>query len=646
MKKCAVPFVLLLMILPLFSGCSSAENGTRAIYIYMCGSNLETNIGAATKNIKEMLDAAIPENTTVVIETGGSKKWRNYDIASDRLSRYVVDNGKLVLAGTVDNANMGSSDTLSDFLQYCTAEYPADRKGVILWDHGGGPINGVCNDEQYGMDSLTLRELDEAFERIEEHFDFIGFDACLMATLDTAEMLSDYADYLIASEEIEASCGWDYTKLIQMYTSNVKTEDFGKAVCDSYIEKCKLHDKDKMATLSLFDLSQTKSVRTAFNSFANDMEESDKKQYGNFEVLTAVDNSTKLGGNSMAEGYSNLIDLYNFADSLRENNASSEKLCAALDDFIVYKVHGESRIDTGGVSLYYPIVYNGNDLYEYLSISGFDAYKSYLNELYMNIPDKTIAFTDKGSEAEDGSFQIALSEDSKKYVKSVDFCLIELCEDEETSEITKTRRLGFDDDIFKDWDNMKFHSNFRGIWLGMNGKLLNYSVVECNDKRIIFTAPVIVNEKKTNLRFSFIFDDRYDNGGYYSMIGLWDGIDENGTAGKEITPIKAGDKVTLISTQVNENDFSTSFAEGNTIIIGESGAIISEIPLSQKYYEYVYVVTDIFGNMFYSSTATFEMQYSYDELLQNPLSDGEYAAKIIEIRNDNAPQYNNVRKTD
>ncbi|MCR5235609.1 MAG: hypothetical protein K6E34_00220 [Lachnospiraceae bacterium] len=35
------------------------------------------------------------------------------------------------------------------------------------------------------------------------HFDFIGFDACLMATVETAYMLSPYADYMIASEEFE-----------------------------------------------------------------------------------------------------------------------------------------------------------------------------------------------------------------------------------------------------------------------------------------------------------------------------------------------------------------------------------------------------------------------------------------------------------
>ena len=42
-------------------------------------------------------------------------------------------------------------------------------------------------------------------------FDFIGFDACLMATAENALMLTKHADYLIASEETEPGVGWYYT---------------------------------------------------------------------------------------------------------------------------------------------------------------------------------------------------------------------------------------------------------------------------------------------------------------------------------------------------------------------------------------------------------------------------------------------------
>lgn len=611
----------------------------------MCGSNLETNSGAATKNIREMLGADIPENTTVVIETGGSKKWRNYEISSDKLSRYVIENGELVLKETAENANMGNSDILTDFLNYCTSEYPADRTGVIFWDHGGGSIKGVCFDENFSYDGLTLAELNKAFSSINKKFDFIGFDACMMATYDTATTLSQYTDYMIASEEIEPSGGWDYSSLLQSFTENVSTEDFGKAVCDSYIEKCKSNKKDSLATLSLLDLTKIKETDEAFESFAENMGLATNEKYGNVGILTAVDSSTKFGGNSAVEGYSNMIDLYNFADSLKGSNTSAESLCTSLDDLIAYKVNGEGRTAAGGVSIYYPSIYDANELYTYLSICKSEKYKSYLNELYTDIPNTTIEFIDKGSEAEDGSFQISLSPNSKKYVKSVDFYLLEFADNKENPEKIKVNGLGVDNDIFNDWNNMKFHSNFRGIWLGLDGKLLSYSEIDSNEDRIIFSAPVIVNGNETNLRFSFTWDESYEGGGYYSIIGLWNGIDENGIVDKEITPLKSGDKVTILTRQLNEEDYLLSLTKGETITIGENGGSISEIPLSQKNYQYVYAVTDIFGNVFYSSTAIFEMQYSYDELLKMPLSDGEYAAKISVISTDvdNTTAYGGIK---
>ena len=65
--------------------------------------------------------------------------------------------------------------------------------------------------------------------------------------------------------------------------------------------------------------------------------------------------------------------------------------------------------------------------------------------------------------------------------------------------------------------------------------------------------------------------------------------------------------------------------------IGDDGGVISEIPLDGKEYQYVFVATDIYGNTFTSDMTTFKMTVSYNELLNNPLSDGTFAAKITNI---------------
>ena len=43
-----------------------------------------------------------------------------------------------------------------------------------------------------------------------EKFSLIGFDACLMQSYAVVAALSPYANYHLASEELEPAHGWDY----------------------------------------------------------------------------------------------------------------------------------------------------------------------------------------------------------------------------------------------------------------------------------------------------------------------------------------------------------------------------------------------------------------------------------------------------
>lgn len=638
-------FITFLIICSVFCGCSTlSKNKEHTLLIYLCGSNLESDKGYATISLAEMCSADLPPNVKVVIQTGGTKYWKNSDISNTEIGRYEIKNHSLVKVDAQPLDSMGKKDTLLSFLSFAKEKYPCDSTSIVFWDHGGGSLNGVCFDENFGYDSLTLSEINQAFSEAgyDKKLDFVGFDACLMATLDTANAVSDYANYMIASQEIEPSGGWDYSALLESLSDNDNTENTGKKICDSYFEKCKSSQKGSLATLSVFDLSENNNVKSAFDKFSKGLSLNSNEKYGNFNLLTAIDNSIKFGGNSISEGYSNTIDLYSFAASLKNHIPDAVNLCSSLEKMIVYKTNGNDRKNAFGVSVYYPYVFEEDKLTEYLSDCDFSEYKNFLNELYTNIPDETIKFIDKGSEAEDGSFQISLSPDSKKYVKSVEFYLVEFQPDKNEEFNVRANGLGIDNDIFKDWDNMEFHSNFRGVWLALDGKMLSYSVIECNKERIIFSAPIIVNGKKTNLRFSFTDNE---NGGKYDIIGLWDGIDKNGMASKEITPLKEGDKVTILGRKIDVSNYALSFIERDTITIGKDSGVISELPLSQKFYQYAYAVTDIFNNTFYSNIAIFEMQYSYKDLLKNPLPNGKYAGKIIMIEPefDNKAVYNSMK---
>ena len=83
---------------------------------------------------------------------------------------------------------------------------------LVLWNHGGGPFG-------YGMDSIfggmfSLKDIRTALSQVyrpntsKPAFDIIGFDACLMSTLEVTNALDGFADYYCLSEESEPGDGW------------------------------------------------------------------------------------------------------------------------------------------------------------------------------------------------------------------------------------------------------------------------------------------------------------------------------------------------------------------------------------------------------------------------------------------------------
>ena len=92
------------------------KKGTWTIFVYMCGSDLETNYHAASTDIKEMISASESDKVNIVIETGGANAWNKPSIASDRIGRYIIKNNRLEEIENHPDANMGDGATLKSFL--------------------------------------------------------------------------------------------------------------------------------------------------------------------------------------------------------------------------------------------------------------------------------------------------------------------------------------------------------------------------------------------------------------------------------------------------------------------------------------------------------------------------------------------------
>ena len=231
-------------------------DATCSIFIYICGSNLESKYGLASENIDELLGADIPDSTTVIIETGGTSRWWSTEwIAEDTLQRYIIRDHQLELQEEMENASMGSAPVFGDYLRWGQENYWADRNILVLWDHGGSSAEGVCYDENFGYDYLNRAELSEAFDRADlpERFDLICLDTCYMGSLANASLFSHYGRYMTASQTIVPGPGMDYKTLVER-SSLSGLEELGKELCDTFMTKSAETGRADEAQLAFYDL--------------------------------------------------------------------------------------------------------------------------------------------------------------------------------------------------------------------------------------------------------------------------------------------------------------------------------------------------------------------------------------------------------
>ena len=403
MKHIFLICILFLLMHPV----SALSAETWGVYWYLCGSDLETLGGAASADLEELLKTRLPDNVVVVIQTGGARRWHHSGISSQHIGRYVYRDGELEQSGRLPQANMGDGETLASFLAFCKENYPADHQVFVFWNHGGGSIGGVANDENFNNDALSLKEIRQAFEKIytpssaKPPFELIGFDTCLMATLDTANTLSGLAQYMVASQELEPGNGWEYTGWVGALGANPSMNGaaLGKIICDTYMEGCRREGTEGSATLSLVDLGKLPVLNMTYNALGL---EAVVKVMENESFYAAYGRQAKSAENYMnsrTEGFTNMVDIGSLVRNLKwELPEFTQLMLDALDEAVIYKVSGPYR-NPSGISCYYP--FDGNsDGFKAMMDTGNVTSFLILNGLQLGFfdTDKAIAYLERISD--------------------------------------------------------------------------------------------------------------------------------------------------------------------------------------------------------------------------------------------------------
>ena len=322
------------------------------IMVYMCGTDLESRSGMASSDLQEMAAASYGDNVNVIVYTGGCKGWKINGISNQVNQIYQVKNGNLTQLVADDGSKvMTDPKTLSSFIKYCSKNFPANRNELIFWDHGGGSVTGFGYDEKNASaGAMDLAEINSALKSAGVKFDFIGFDACLMATAETALMLNDYADYMIASEETEPGIGWYYTNWLTKLgkDTSMPTLEIGKNIVDDFVSACNSRCRGQQTTLSVIDLAEfSNTIPENLNSFAKSVSGLISKK----EYKTVSD--ARFGTREFAA--STRIDQVDLAQlAMNMGTKEGTALADAIKEAVKYNKTSSNMTNAYGVSIYFP----------------------------------------------------------------------------------------------------------------------------------------------------------------------------------------------------------------------------------------------------------------------------------------------------
>ena len=381
--RCVLCALILMLLMAWAGGLAGGEDARKlTVMVYLCGSNLESRYGSATEDILEMIDASPADfrEVSVLVMTGGSAiRGEDRFFQAGNTCIYEIGNGRIRRMWQAETEmNMGEAGTLRRLLEYGRETRPAENYALILWDHGGGPLEGVCRDENYGMDALSLDEIAEALgDWTEKKLSWIGFDACLMGTLEVAGQMAPYAEYMIASQETEPAWGWNYGFLREI-GSDADGAATGRRIVDGYFEGHE--DSGEILTLSCIDLGRVQETIDALDPVFIPIEERlGPEQYLALSGLRMSTSGFGKADPGMSETGFDLVDLRDLVSRLEENEAT-EELLSLLDQAVVYSRANEEG--AGGLSLYHPYA-NKNSFRDpwketYLSLDFSGGYQQYV----------------------------------------------------------------------------------------------------------------------------------------------------------------------------------------------------------------------------------------------------------------------------
>lgn len=322
---------------------------------YTAGDNNLTWYLVQDVNEMEVVGSTQNMNLVVQLDRGGSDCKRYYLEKDGNMSEI-----KSPVIKDLGSTNMSDPQVLAAFIKETKEKYPAQHYALILSDHGYAWKGAIEDQSHHGW--MTMPDIREGVEKSGVHFDLIGFDACLMATSEVAEELSDVADFLVASQQTEGGSGWPYTPLLTKKTLSevekvmqskldISPEEFAKKIVDTAEG-----DQDNLPTMSAINLKDIKVLRNATNLLAGQI------------LLTDTPKSVLKKFAANAQSFYGFKDQYHFAEQIVNSEEVKDaklkkaamEMMKAIKKVVVKEEHSKQYPNAHGLTAEIPS-YGGVD---------------------------------------------------------------------------------------------------------------------------------------------------------------------------------------------------------------------------------------------------------------------------------------------
>ncbi|MDI9635144.1 clostripain-related cysteine peptidase [Kamptonema cortianum] len=261
--------------------------------------------------------------------------------------------------GSGQPLDMGSPQTLNDFITWAKTNYPAKRYALVLWNHGNGwrrsvreqePTRAFSYDDQSG-NSIQTWQMGQALTG--HHFDIIAWDSSLMQMIEVAYEGRNFADYFVGSEESPPGDGYPYHLAFanMVNTPFASTSDITKSFVDGMLAQYPAGQGFKI-TQSVLDSTKLSALATALDVLGTELQIHGPAMPG---VIQTVRANAQSYSPTFSRVYRDIVDVCLRLEAEPSVPGSVKAACAnvrvAVANAVVWEGHNSNSPGSHGISI-------------------------------------------------------------------------------------------------------------------------------------------------------------------------------------------------------------------------------------------------------------------------------------------------------